>query len=373
MARRVSVVAYHKTRQKTNAEILISECEKVFKRKERVLACKYLTLIPNPADIRIIYRPDWDTHFVNPRQITLLHLAAEHGWEDVCGDLIRLYKCQPECTDDQLVYTPLHYAIGGQQKEVVKFLIEVYHCNSKFESAVTPFQLASSVGDVGIINYLLFECHCDPNCYDHIYNTPLHHAVFRGHLEVVLSILASEKIRSLHHNIYGDTPLHWACRYGYYEIAVCLLSHLDVEPTLCRNNIGDTPLHDAARNGYFNIVKRILQIEHLRINSPNTLGNTALHEACSQGHTDIIKLILAYKKVNPTSKNTDGNTPLHLACIGGNLSTVNLLLSNGYVDPHSYNNAKRTPVDVAKPVIQKKIKELFDSFDQQVSYIINNY
>lgn len=369
MTRRISVVAYYKTRQKTKAEISISECEKVFKRKEHILARKYLTRIPNPADIRIMYRPDWDTHFVNPRQITFLHLAAEHGWKDVCGDLIRLYKCQPDCTDDQQVYTPLHYAIGGQQKEVVKLLIEVYHCNPKFESAVSPLQLASSVGDIGIIDYLLSECHCDPNSYDHIYNTPLHHAVFRGQLEVVLSLLASNKIHSLQYNIYGDTPLHWACRYGYYEIVVALMSHIDVEPTLCRNNIGDTPLHDATRNGYFDIVKKILQIEHLRINSPNTLGNTALHEACSQGHTDIINLILTYRKVDPTCKNTVGNTPLHLACSRGHLSTVSLLLNSGYVNPRSYNYAKKTPLDVAKPVIQTKVKELFDSFDKQVSCV----
>lgn len=338
-----------------NIKLAITECERAFKRNELALAKLHISSVPDPAAIRVIYQPDWDKHCLNPRLVTLLHLAAENGWVNICRDLIQVHKCLPDITDDQGLYTPLHFAIGGSQKMVVEFLLEEQHCDPHcLKFIITPLQLACTIDHTSIVDYLLTVWNCNPNAVDDTFNTPLHYAVTMGHLEVVLSLLATGEIKKLYCNNDGDTVLHIAARMGYCKVLICILSHIEVNMKQCRNNIGDTPLHEAARNGYSEIVRHILLADEdheddLSITT-NSLGNTPLHEASRFNHTDISQLLLSRKVEQSLLKNCEGDTPLHIACRKGNISTVDLLLINGF-DLYAANNVGETPLDIGKPIV----------------------
>ena len=55
-------------------------------------------------------------------QVSLLHLAAAHGWVDIVIDLITKYKCNAHCKDSRGC-TPLHYAAHNNHMEVVRYFI----------------------------------------------------------------------------------------------------------------------------------------------------------------------------------------------------------------------------------------------------------
>ena len=66
-----------------------------------------LPLTTQPADIRTTtlltsrYKVRWYAE-----QVSLLHLAARHGWMDIITELITKYKCDTNCKDSH-GHTPL--------------------------------------------------------------------------------------------------------------------------------------------------------------------------------------------------------------------------------------------------------------------------
>ena len=338
---------------------LLKECEKAFKRQDLALAEKTLPLLQDPSSVKILYQPDWDRHCLNPRHFSFLHLAAGNGWIGICKELIRKFKSRANVTDDLGFYTPLHFAVGGKHRPVIQYLLEEEKCDPHcLQFIVTPLQLACTLGSASIVDYFLSVWKCNPNSFDDFLNTPLHHAVSRGHLEVVLSLFATGEIKSLHCNRDGDTPLHIAARLGHYHIFVCILSHVEVNLTRCRNNIGDTPLHEAARNGHTGVIKYIMQAGDIDdIHVINSMGNTPLHEASSRNHSNIVKLLLHEDDKYLLLHNSEGNTPLHLACKKGHLSTAQLLMNKGF-DIHAKNNDNQSPIDIAKPIARGHLEQM---------------
>ena len=76
----------------------------------------------------------------NTALVSLLHLAAHHGWMDIVIDLITKYKCDTNCKDYN-EHTPL--AINNQL-EVVRYFINKQHCDpmTKDKDGKTPLHYA---------------------------------------------------------------------------------------------------------------------------------------------------------------------------------------------------------------------------------------
>ena len=77
-------------------EQLKSKCVKAFRQGKKQYAERLLAQIGQPADIRTKYYVPtvWYAELVS-----LLHLAAAHGWMDIIIDLITKYKCDTNCKD----------------------------------------------------------------------------------------------------------------------------------------------------------------------------------------------------------------------------------------------------------------------------------
>ena len=341
------------------------DCVKAFKRGNHEEASYFLPRIPLPATVRTIYRPEWDHHFVSPREITLLHLAAQNGWEDICEELILKYKCDPKCTDDQNVYTPMHYAIGGKQLGTVElFTINDFYTPQANLTTCTPLHLACIVGADEIVDYLIKQGK-DLTCFDHMFNTPLHDAAIRGHAVVVRSLLATNKIDPLCRNIDGDTPLHFACRKGHLDIITIYLLSV-VSDLECKNNVGDTPLHDACRQGFYSVIENWIQLRDVGGNITNSLGNTVLHEACAKGHENIVKILLSQANIDIMFTNINGDTPLHISCQKGHLSIVKVLLLQKNVTTMVKNLNGETPLQsIVLPQVKEDLAKLFEDYENE--------
>ena len=306
---------------------------------------------------------------INKLIVSLLHLAAHHGWMDIIIDLITKYKCDTNCKDSR-GRTPLHYAAMNNHLEVVRYFINEQHCDpmTRDNNGDTPLHYACSNGQLNITQYFINEQHCDPMTRDNNGNTPLHYACAYGHLNITQYLISKAHCNPSCENKYGNTPLHYACRYGHLNIAQYLISEAHCNPS-CENNNGDTPFHYACRYGHLNIAQYIISEAHCNLSCENNNGDTPLHYACSNGHLNITQYLISEAYCKPSCENNNGDTPLHCACHHGKVKIVQYLLSTNKVNPLAMNKSGHTPMYLASNKHRKaenayEILKLFQSFSQ---------
>ena len=370
-------------------EQLESSCEKAFKKGNKQDAERLLPLIEKPAELTTYFSTD----VRYAKLVTLLHLAAHHGWMDIIIDLITKYKCDTNCKDDY-GQSPLHYAVRNNRLEVVRYFINEQHCGPMNKEdfplhiacqydrlhlvqyllstgKVDPFarnnegriplytfeinwiryklpmlHLAAHHGWMDIIIDLITKYKCDTNCKDYYGHPPLHYAVRNNHLEVVRYLINEQHCDPMNKDSFGYTPLHFACQYGYLNITQYLISEAHCNPS-CENNDGNTPLHLACDNGYLNITQYLISEAHCDPSCENNDGNTPLHLACDDGYLNITQYLISEAHCDPSCENNDGDTPLHLACEYGYLNITQYLISEAHCNPSCENNDGNTPLHIA--------------------------
>ena len=305
------------------------DCEEAFNKGNKQDAERLLPLIEPPAELRT-YVLAWsspDRTFA--KLVTLLHLAARHGWMDIIIDLITKYKCDTNCKDSQ-GRTPLHYAV----------------CNNHLE----------------VVRYFINEQHCDPLNKDHFGNTLLHIACHNDHIHTVKYLLSTGKVDPLIKNKNGDTPLHIGCHNEHIHIVQYLLSTGKVNP-FARNNKGRIPLytvkmnrknyhqlpmlHLAAHHGWMDIIIDLITKYKCDTNCKDDHGCTPLHYAVRNNHLEVVRYFINEQHCDPLNKEQINDTPLHIACRHGHIQIVQYLLSTGKVDLLAKNKFGMTPVDCA--------------------------
>ena len=357
---------------------LKSECEWAFRLGNKQDAERLLPLITQRTDIRTITLHIYNVSCWYARLVSLLHLAAHHGWMDIIIDLITKYNCDTNCKDDYGC-TPLHYAASNNHLEVVRYFINEQHCDpmtrdtsgntplhiacqhdsplidqylisevrrdpsSENNYNTTPCHLTCHYGHLDITKYLISEAHCNPSCENKNGDTPLHLACHYGHLNITKYLISEAHCNPSCENKNGDTPLHLACHYGHLNITKYLISEAHCNPS-CENKNGDIPLHLACHYGHLNITKYLISEAHCNPSCENKNGDTPLHLACHCGHLDITKYLISEAHCNPSHENKNGDTPLHLACNHSHAHIVQYWLSNGKVNPLARNRIDETPM-----------------------------
>ena len=181
-----------------------------------------------------------------------LHRAAK------CGNYRLVQKLLQAGADkdarDKTLRTPLYIAAGRGHSEVVQLLV---NANANLDNLLSKTALRNH------------EAYAEPPfeywCRNEFKNieakkpmidSPLHHAVWNGHREVVRILVnagADKETRDGH----GDTPLHIAVSRGHSAIVELLIKAGADKET--RDGHGDTPLHIAVSHGHSAIVKLLIE------------------------------------------------------------------------------------------------------------------
>jgi len=161
----------------------------------------------------------------------------------------------------------------------------------------------------------------------------------------------------------GLTPLHWAARHGFTQVAEFLIENGADLNAKERAIAQSTPLHVAATYNQV-VVARLLIAKGGRVDATDKWGSTPLQYAAFNGHDDLIELLL-YKGANINHQETRyGITALHAAVAGGKLSTAKLLIGKG-VNLTIRNHAGETALGTAMRTRQQALVKLLQEHSQQ--------
>lgn len=189
-------------------------------------------------------------------------------------------------------------------------------------------------------------------------NSPLHLAAAKGHHEIA-SLLLENGADVNARNIYGQTALMQACRFGHWEVVQTLL--------VFRCNVSAARqyvLHLAAAGGHVKCARLLLAAAAAAgdgggrlVNRAGGGGVTALHLAALNGHADCVHLLVDERAdlaaqtlpcvASPMGSIGAGSTPLHYAAAGGEVKCCQILVSRG-ADRAAVNCNGWLPVDVAR-------------------------
>jgi len=198
----------------------------------------------------------------------------------------------------------------------------------------------------------------------------LHHAAAYRKLEILKELLkagANPNLKDVHHR----TPLSYAARDGYHDVAVALIDananvngtgsasplflaamhgHAHVVKLLLsrgadhsqRASDGSTPLILAARDGHTPVVRLLLDKDKSLIDEKDVHGFTALVYACQDGQTEVAEELIE-RGADVNSKSVSGWTALHKASQHGHEDIVELLLEAS-ADPTAKNFLGHDPL-----------------------------
>jgi ankyrin repeat protein len=221
-------------------------------------------------------------------------------------------------------------------------------CPPLAQPDATPLYYAALCGFRDVTEGLLNAHPRDLNARGGQHETPLHAAVHKGHLDVVLLLLdrgASVESRGP----LRQTALYMASSRGYVKISQSLIDH-GADPNAecddkedCRN-VKWTALQVASKNGRLDTARVLLE-RGADVNYKDTCGRRPLQFASRQRSNALVCLLLD-RGANPNASDTWGMNALHEASIYGQMSSVTTLLEYG-ANVHAQSKSGSTPLHFA--------------------------
>ncbi len=227
-------------------------------------------------------------------------------------------------SSDDIGLTTLHLASEHGYQEIVKMLLEKgANVNLSTNTGATPLLVASENGHTEVIEALI-QRGADVNKANINGATPLLVASKNGHTEAIEALIQrGADVNKA--NINGETPLLVASKNGHTEAIKALIQRgADVN----KANINDaTPLLMATHNGHTEAIKALIQ-RGADVNKAHINGATPLLVASKMGHTEAIEALIQ-RGADVNKANIYGATPLYIASQKGHKEIVELLLKKG--------------------------------------------
>nr|GMD73510.1 ankyrin repeat-containing protein At5g02620 [Ipomoea batatas] len=256
---------------------------------------------------------------------TALYVAAEYGYVDLVGEMIKYYDLVAAGIKAKNGFDALHIAAKQGDLDVVKVLMEAHP-----ELSMT----------VDVSN-----------------TTALHTAATQGHIEVVNYLLERESSLAAIAKSNGKTALHSAARNGHLQVVKAILSK---EPGLANrvDKKGQTALHMAVKGQNLELVEELIRSDPSSINTVDNKGNTYLHIATRKGRVKIVKLLLDQRQIDTVMVNRSGETALDTAEKMGQSDVAAML------QEHGVQSAKAIKPKVTNPA--KELKQTVSDIKHEV-------
>ncbi|KAL0049995.1 hypothetical protein WJX82_002341 [Trebouxia sp. C0006] len=235
-----------------------------------------------------------------------------------------------------------------------------------------PLHKATQKGDDVEVAALLAQG-ADVNARDAEGRTPLHHAVMRGHLQIVDMLLdKGGPALLLSKDILGCTPVHLAAVQNQVTLIRKLVT------ALLKDEGGTTPLHEVARRqcmqdfmGFLHLGWVIAAKEdapdhtfseygpawaevakHIDLARPGmsaviqTMGWQPLHLAAMEGKVSLVRTLAQQLGCNILGRSANSWTPMHYAAAHNQIAVLDTLAQLG-CDPSVKDSVSSTPMHVA--------------------------
>ena len=255
------------------------------------------------------------------------------------------------------------------------------------------FHYACRFAKMDMLNYILVIAstkRIQLNARDFLGRTAFHLACINGQTQVVQVLMATE-INNNNNNeeevafnlldVYGKSPLHYACQFGHVDIVRHLIiSARNIGINInAIDNMGRTALHWACSEGQLNVVKAFIAFAdfvdfefHLREDSETARSElTPIQLAWQWGHNQVFKILLKYYIKKQFSLDgeeivaREGYTLIHLVCQIGWKESLKIIIDNldklkginlATTDVHG-----RTPLLFAKELGNDEAVKMLDS------------
>jgi ankyrin repeat protein/GTPase SAR1 family protein len=206
---------------------------------------------------------------------------------------------------------------------------------------------AASLGDVGKVRQILELSKCCVNCTDYYRQTPLHHACFKGHINVVRVLISEFSANmNLKDSAEGSTPLMLAAEAGHADIVHALLCEKEWLQGN-RDAKGRTVLHYACAGGNIGLIKTLINKHHYNFQARDDLNGLPIHVAAHYGNAEVVLCLIDEFGCDPNVKGSTGKSLLHEACRGGNVSLVRTLILQYKAEMNVLDDHNSTPLHVA--------------------------
>lgn len=173
--------------------------------------------------------------------------------------------------------------------------LPVEDCNTFTDHTPTPLYTACEQGDLGALRVLILKkgININQGQLSEFGQTALYIACEQDHPDIVKLLLEQPDINVNPKCSLGETPLYIACFDGHVDIVNMLLEHPHIQIDPVHSLTDQTPLHIACKNGYF-IIALALLLKGANLNAITRDKQTPLALAKSQGHQAIERLLTLF-------------------------------------------------------------------------------
>nr|XP_019527514.2 uncharacterized protein LOC109399519 [Aedes albopictus] len=225
----------------------------------------YAVTTPHTETARFLMDRGANVNFQDPAKRTPLQTALELNNKDMVQLLLERHASIPLLQEfryrNDNEHLVQHYIVERGLTEMLSLILPKIDVSHGDKFGMTPLHYAAGCNQLEMIG-LLVRAGAEVDCFDVHRTTPLMRALSKNHLEAYHMLVGLganvDLVRQFRNdNFDGETVLHITAEKNRFAATKLLVEDLECDIN-CVDNDGNTPLHCAVQKGSFDVVKYLL-------------------------------------------------------------------------------------------------------------------